>query len=233
MDDGYWMAGKDKARESQNQAQFDNYRADQNLLGPYTCHIWHTDPRHLGFLLARYKFVAKMLEGRRRVLEVGCGDGLGIPVVAQTCGSVHGIDAEPLVIASCLDRLHRTACSFEMMDITARSPVGGPYDAAYSLDVIEHIPGDREPLFYRHIAAALSDDGVLIVGTPNYTAAPWAGPESAEGHINLKTHSQLRADMGLHFRNVFSFGMNDEVLTTGFGPMCHYIFAMGVGVRRG
>jgi hypothetical protein len=25
------------------------------------------------------------------------------------------------------------------------------------------------------------------------------------------------------------FGMNDEVLQTGFGPMCHYLIALGVG----
>ena len=220
-----------KAREPQNQVQFDEYRADQNLLGPYTSHIWLSDPRHLGFLLARYKFVAKMLEGRRRVLEVGCGDGFGIPVVAQTCGYVHGIDAEPLAIASCLDRLGRTACSFETMDICERAPVGGPYDAAYSLDVLEHIAGKLDPKFFANILSALTPDGVLIIGTPNATAAQYASPASEEGHINLKTHSSLRDTMSRHFLNVFMFGMNDEVVHCGYGPMCHYLLAVGAGVR--
>jgi hypothetical protein len=31
-----------------------------------------------------------------------------------------------------------------------------------------------------------------------------------------------------HWKHVFIFGMNDETLHTGFGPMCHYIIAMGV-----
>ena len=34
-----------------------------------------------------------------------------------------------------------------------------------------------------------------------------------------------------YFENVFVFGMNDEVVHTGFYPMCHYIFVLGTGKR--
>ena len=43
---------------------------------------------------------------------------------------------------------------------------------------------------------------------------------------------RLRALMQRYFRNVFMFGMNDEVLHTGFAPMCHYLWSLAVGVRR-
>ena len=36
---------------------------------------WIQDPRGLVFSLSRYKFVSKMLEGKKNVLEVGCGTG--------------------------------------------------------------------------------------------------------------------------------------------------------------
>ena len=36
---------------------------------------WQEDPRGLLFSLARYKFVSKMFESKKNVLEVGCGDG--------------------------------------------------------------------------------------------------------------------------------------------------------------
>jgi hypothetical protein len=39
------------------------------LLGPGASHEVEKDPNHLGFLLARSKFVAKMLEEHDRVLE--------------------------------------------------------------------------------------------------------------------------------------------------------------------
>ncbi|HEV7221355.1 MAG TPA: hypothetical protein VGN42_01545, partial [Pirellulales bacterium] len=35
-------------------------------LGAMMNQVWHDDPRRLGFVLARYKFVAKMLSGKQR-----------------------------------------------------------------------------------------------------------------------------------------------------------------------
>src|SRR5262249_28585554 len=52
-------------------------------LGLMTNQVWHDDPRRLTFLLARYKFVAKMLSGRHNVGELGCGDAFGTRIVQQ------------------------------------------------------------------------------------------------------------------------------------------------------
>lgn len=52
-------------------------------LGPWTSYSMANDARHMAFVLSRYKFVAKMLEGRSRIMEVGCGDAFGLPIVAQ------------------------------------------------------------------------------------------------------------------------------------------------------
>ena len=38
-------------------------------IGAIHAESFEHDPRHLGFTLARYKFVAKMLHGKKRVLE--------------------------------------------------------------------------------------------------------------------------------------------------------------------
>jgi len=219
-----------KAKEAQNQIQFDNYSKEPVTLGPYTTHIWKNDPRHLCFLLARYKFCAKMLEGKNTVLEIGCGDAFGIPVVAQGCGHVHGIDWEPLLLKDDRKRLKHIRCSFSCMDIT-KAATKEKYDAAYSLDVIEHIPENREGRFFFNTCKSLHRDGVFIIGTPNITASAYATEASRTGHINLKSHKGLRDLMSKHFRNVFMFSMNDEVIHTGYGPMAHYLISMGVGIR--
>ncbi len=220
------------AKEAQNQAQFDRYHAadygQANRLGPYTSHIWMTDPRHLGFLLARYKFVAKMLTGKKKVLEVGCGDGFGMPVVCQAVEHVHGIDFEPMLLEDNRQRLANWSCSFSVLDIVKQQPPE-LFDAAYSLDVIEHIPLEDEPAYFANICSGLTKTGVLIVGTPNVTAEAYATEASRAGHINLKSHQALRAAMAAHFDNVFLFSMNDEVVHTGYYPMAHYLFAVGVG----
>ena len=38
---------------------------------------WNNDPKRTLFTLARYKFVSKMLNNKKLVLEVGCADGFG------------------------------------------------------------------------------------------------------------------------------------------------------------
>ena len=220
-----------QAKEAQNQIQFDNYTKASVQLGPYTSHIWKNDPRHLLFLLARYKFVAKMLEGKKRVLEIGAGDGFGIPVVAQTVKYIHAVDWEPMLLEDNQKRLDYINCSFECLDITESRPEG-IFDAAYSLDVIEHIPSEQERFYFENICKSLSDDGVFIVGTPNVTANQYASEGSQEGHINLKSHQELKLLMFQYFENTFMFSINDEVVHTGFGAMAHYLLGMGVGLKN-
>ena len=221
-----------EAKEKQNQAQFDHYEQNGGVvLGPYTSHIWRHDPRHLGFLLARYKFCAKMLQGKKRVLEVGCGDSLGTSVVLQTVSEVVGIDFEPIVIEDA-DRRNENEgrCSYRVHDMT-QSPVYPRFDAAFSLDVIEHIPPEMERVFLSNIADSLNEDGVFIMGTPNITAQAYASECSKIGHINLKSGESIRQSLLPFFQNVFVFSMNDEVVHTGYLPMAHYLIAMGVGKK--
>ena len=41
--------------------------------------------------------------------------------------------------------------------------------------------------------------------------------------------TRMRTTLMQHWNHVFLFGMNDETLHTGFGPMCHYRFAVCTG----
>lgn len=224
------MAGT--AKEHGNQVQFDDWeKKGPVILGPYTSHIWRHDPKHLQFLFSRYLFVSKMLQGKGEVLEVGCGDAIGTPIVLQTVGKVYGTDFEPLVIEAakkCMDP--SAACEFFVQDITEK-PFHRKVDAAFSLDCIEHIPTNVEHAFYRHIAASLKEDGVFIMGTPNVTAQAYASAGSREGHVNLQSHETMRASLAQYFRNVFLFSMNDGMVHTGYYPMAQYLVGMGVGLR--
>lgn len=223
--------------EPQNQAQVDYYIEKGGVtLGPWTSHIYRSDPRHLAFLLARYKFCAKMLQGKERVLEIGCGDAFGLPLVKQVVGHVTGVDFEPLVLNGAAkwfenEGVNKAEVDFKLHDITI-SPVQGDYSAAYSLDVIEHIPADREHRFMKNVCTSLSEQGVFIIGTPNISADKYASQYSREGHINLKSAASLSQLMMPYFHNVFLFSMNDEMVHTGFSPMAHYLFAMGCSKKH-
>lgn len=201
-------------------------------LGPWTSYSLLHDPKHMSFVLARYKFAAKMLEGKAEVLEVGCGDAFGIPIVAQGAGSVLGIDVDPRLIEDNRRRLASIKnVAFEQANICDRLQ-GRMFDGAYSIDVIEHLDAHLEGPFMDNTVACLKDDGVYVCGTPNITASQHASDRSAIQHINLKSQKTLKELMLQHFENVFMFSMNDEVVHTGYAPMAHYLFAVGAGKRR-
>jgi cyclopropane fatty-acyl-phospholipid synthase-like methyltransferase len=120
--------------------------------------------------------------------------------------------------------------SLHHMDLNTKAP-SFKVNAAFSIDVIEHLDPKKETRFMRNILSALPDDGVLITGTPNLSASAYASPCSAVQHINLKSYDSLRKMMEKYFQNVFMFGMNDEVLHTGYGPMCHYLWSVAVGKK--
>ena len=201
-------------------------------LGPWTSYSLLNDPKHMGFVLARYKFCAKMFDGMDRVIEVGCGDAFGTPIVAQHAKEVLAIEPDARHIASNKKRLSRIAnITFRQGTIQDLRLPKISFDGAYSIDVIEHLDGHLNDPFVTSQAGILKKDGVCIIGTPNITANEYASERSHVQHINLHSQKSLHALMAKYFKRVFMFGMNDEVLHTGYAPMCHYIFGMGVGVK--
>jgi hypothetical protein len=202
-------------------------------LGAPSSYSLLNDPKHLAFVLSRYKFCSKMLEGRKRVMEFGSGDGIGLPIIAKAVGEVHCVDWDERHISSIRRRLlpHFPNIHLHQHDLN-EGPIDFPLDAIYSIDVIEHIDPAKEDRFMQNVISTLATDGVMITGTPNISASSYASPCSAIQHINLKSHQTLRALMERYFENVFMFGMNDEVLHTGYGPMCHYIWSIAAGRRR-
>ncbi len=200
-------------------------------LGPWTSYSLINDPKHMCFVLARYKFCAKMLEGKKTVMEIGSGDGFGLPIIAQAAQTVYAVDWDNRLLEGNAKRLkHLKNVKYLHVDLNKSFP-DVKVDGAFLIDVIEHLEPETEEIFLGNIMKCLKEDSVLIIGTPNITASEHATPRSRVQHINLKSIQTLRKLMERYFENVFMFGMNDEVLHTGYAPMCHYIWAVGAGVR--
>ncbi len=223
-----------KTREPQYQFEVD-MALQQGLarFGIMSNQTWRDDPRRLLFLLSRYKFVAKMLSGRQRVLEVGCADAFGTRLVQQEVGAVVVTDFDPVFIDDARARMTTDAWAAEcrVHDIL-QGPVAGDFDGAYSLDVFEHIPPQDEHRFVGNIAGSVKPGGVVIIGSPSLQSQAYASKGSKEGHVNCKDGKEFKQVMAQHFDNVFLFSMNDEVVHTGFHPMAHYLLTLCVGPRR-
>ncbi len=195
-------------------------------LGLMANESWSQDPKRMLFMLARYKFVAKLLAGRRQVLEVGCADAFGTRIVQQSTGAVTAVDFDPLFVADAQERAdpHWPLLTF-VHDMLA-GPVPGTFDAAYALDVLEHILPQDEDAFLRNLCASLAPTGAAIIGMPSLESQTYASPQSKEGHVNCKSGDALKVTMERYFNTVFVFSMSDEVVHTGFYPMAHYLMAV-------
>lgn len=198
-------------------------------LGTATAQGYVQDPLHLAFVAARYKFCARMLSGMDTVIEIGCGDAFGAPIVAQEVNSLICTDIDAVTLED-----NRTRCgmfdnvSFEYFDFRERA-YPRPVDGIFLIDVLEHVYPEEEPAVLANISASLGVRGVALVGTPNATSACYASKHSIEGHVNLKSHGALAACCRNQFHHVFMFGMNDEVVHTGYLPMAHFLWALCVG----
>ena len=108
-------------------------------LGPWTSYSVMYDAKHVAFVLSRYKFVAKMLQGRGHVMEIGSGDGIGLSLVAQAVKHVTAVDWDPRLLDGNARRLkHLQNASYVLADLNKESP-NLKVDAAYWIDVLEHL----------------------------------------------------------------------------------------------
>ncbi|MEJ7926912.1 bifunctional 2-polyprenyl-6-hydroxyphenol methylase/3-demethylubiquinol 3-O-methyltransferase UbiG [Sphingobium sp. AN641] len=116
---------------------------------------WHGDGRDF-----------RPLTGRR-ALDVGCGAGLLAEPLARMGAAVTAIDAAPENIAVARAHAQAQGLSIDYRAVAVEALGEGGFDLVTSMEVIEHVADPA--LFVRGLADALSDDGLLIVSTPNRT----------------------------------------------------------------
>jgi len=203
-----------------------SFGKDPVILGELSSDTYKNDPMHLCFALSRYKFCARMLNGLDTVIEVGIGDGLGSPIIAKSvnqliCTDIH---QEMLKNVQLRNSLFENI-TFEYFNFI-QSSYSTSVDGIYLVDVIEHIYLQEEQKFMSNLVRSLKRTGVMIIGTPNKSAKQYASEQSRNAHVNLKDYEALMQLGHTYFENVFLFGMNDEVLHTGYYPMCHYLWIL-------
>jgi cyclopropane fatty-acyl-phospholipid synthase-like methyltransferase len=203
----------------------------EQRMGVAASYGWLDDPKRLCFSLARYKFVAKMMEGYSSVLEAGCADGFASRIVAQAVGSLVAVD----LVEAFIDSARKTAPSKWPIDFSCHDmlsgPVSGTFDGAYSLDVLEHIPQSQEGRFIKNLIAPLTDHGLCIIGMPSLQSQAHASKFSKQNHINCKDQRDFKSLMKSYFHTVLAFSVNDEVVHTGYHAMSHYNLMVCTGKK--
>lgn len=197
-------------------------------LGRFFSHMIINNPRWVLFTFARYKFAARLIgqSPLLNILDLGCNEGYGALLFTEYGHKVTGVDSDMDAIKWAKNNLGEKA-NFIGDDFLGKCY--GKFDAVVSLDVIEHIEDDR--MYFATVVSNLKEDGFCIIGTINKTFEPYASKIAQLGHVNLFGAERLRDTARQYLKNVFLFGMNDEVVHTGLYPMCNYLFVLGVGVR--
>jgi 2-polyprenyl-3-methyl-5-hydroxy-6-metoxy-1,4-benzoquinol methylase len=158
---------------------------------------------------------------------VGCGDAFPSRIVQQEVERLTVTDFDPIFIE---EARRRPAPGWELAGAFVHDMLSGPppgnYDGMYALDVLEHIGEQDEDVFLANMTAALEPSGTLVIGMPSLESQPYASRLSREGHVNCKSQPVLKATMQRHFKNVYMFCMNDEVLHVGYHKMANYILAL-------
>src|SRR5205814_9618726 len=94
-----------QTREKQYQFLLERRRKGLARFGLMSSQVWQDDPRRLVFLLARYKFVAKMLSCFDHVLEIGCADAFGTRIVQQEVKRVTVTDFDQNVLHNAIEAM--------------------------------------------------------------------------------------------------------------------------------
>lgn len=201
-------------------------------LGRYASYWFYKTPRRMLHCLSYYKFAVKMIGSQKRVLDVGCNEGLGTYVIAKECGFARGIDFDEAAIATARQNFSDKNIEFDQEDFLSAAP-SQKWDAITSFDVIEHIYPQNVDLFWKGLVSQLTPEGLVVIGTPSLISQQFASEISKKGHVNVYTAERLEEEMRKYFTHVFLFAAHDEVVHTGYLPLAHYLIAVGCQKKTG
>lgn len=176
-------------------------------------------------LLSRYKFVARMIKKKDRLLEVGCGAGLGSIFLSQHCTHVTGIDVKETDIEEAKALNRRDNIEFKQIDLFEFDEAV-KYDVIVNLDVIEHMPVEQGHELVAVMAEHLKPDGMLIIGTPSIYSYEYQSPLSQASHVKCYDQDELISLIEHYFSRTLAFSMNDEMVHTGHPKMAWYYFVL-------
>lgn len=149
---------------------FDKY----TFFGPgYHWAEYNNNPLKMGcFLKARYEKCKELLLGKinkfenKKILDIGCGDGVLTHLLAQERAICYGIDLDKDAINFAIEKFKSLGlvADFSVQSCYSTNFDDNSFDAVISSDVIEHL---QKPLFFlSEIKRILKPGGWGIISTP-------------------------------------------------------------------
>ena len=156
---------------------------------------------------SRYRFACQRLprsrpSGTPRVLDIACGSGFGLQMLAEAGARVVGTDLDP----AALSEAHRTAPGAALVRGDAgRLPFASDsFDLVTSFETLEHVPAPRALI--SELRRVLRHGGRLVLSTPNREFGPAWLHTGNPFHVQEFTAAELRALLAECFEDVRLFG---------------------------
>ena len=153
--------------------------------------------------LAVYEWVAERCAGRD-VVDMACGEGYGVGVLARRARSVTGVDANPQAHEHARLKYTRPGVRFVRDLVESYSE---PCDAVVFLQTIEHVSEPEAVL--AHFRGMLRPGGTAYVSTPNLLTLAPPGAEKSDNPWHLKEYraEEFRELCAAHFDQVELWGL--------------------------
>ena len=146
-------------------------------------HWWYRARREI---LADYLTRMAALSKDARILEIGCGTGHNLPMLARF-GSVEAIEIDPVAREIASERLGKPVLAAPLPELPGIER--GVYDLIAVLDVVEHIEDDVAAL--RAMGDCLKPGGKILIAVP---AHQWMW--SAHDVVNHHHRRYSKATLG-------------------------------------
>lgn len=126
-------------------------------------HAFEGAPQDVRLIQQRF---AAYFKGRRKVLDIGCGQGIFMEVLREQGCEPEGVDIDPQMVALARAKGLTVHCD-DLLAFLERCEENA-HDGIYAANIIEHFNGRDATRLMQLCARALKPDGVLVLVTPNF-----------------------------------------------------------------
>jgi len=110
----------------------------------------------------RYRKALQLIDPNDKVLDYGCGSGIGTEIIAKNCHSVVGYDIDS-------EQIDENKQKNEIKDIrytSDKNELNNEYDVVTCFEVIEHIPKNSHKEFVENVISRIGSKGTAVFSTP-------------------------------------------------------------------
>jgi SAM-dependent methyltransferase len=143
----------------------------------------------------RYCMTLPLAEGRK-VLDIACGEGYGVDLLAQVAASAVGIDLDERIVQRASLRYARANVEFKQGSVADIPNGDGEFDLVVCFETIEHVAEQAQAL--SELKRVLSGNGILAISTPDSAV----GTEHNQFHVKELSFPEFEALLRGRFKNV-------------------------------